>query len=156
MAGNVKPIPDGYEGAMPYLICKGAAKAIDFYKRAFGATEIMRMEHPPGHIAHAELRIGGAFVMLADENPEMGARGPETLGGSPVSIYIYVEDVDAFARRAEEGGAKVIKPVSDQFYGDRSVYLKDPFGHGWGFASHIEDVSHEEIRRRADKLFGGG
>ena len=156
MSTKVKPIPDGYEGAMPYLICKGAAKAIEFYKKAFGASEIMRMEGPGGSIAHAEIRIGGAFIMLADEAPEMGARSPETIGGSPVSIYIYVEDVDAFAQRAEKAGAHVLRPVADQFYGDRSIHLKDPFGHSWGFATHIEDVSHEEIRRRAAAMHGGG
>jgi len=156
MSTKVKPIPDGYEGAMPYLICKGAAKAIDFYKQAFGATEIMRMEGPGGSIAHAEVRIGGAFIMLADEVPGMGARSPETLGGSPVSIYIYVEDVDAFSRGAEQAGATVVRPVADQFYGDRSVHLKDPFGHSWGFATHIEDVPPEEIRRRAAAMRASG
>ena len=156
MAGNVKPIPDGFCGATPYLICKGAAKAIEFYQRAFGATEICRMEGRGGTIGHAEIRIGEAILMLADEFPEMGAQSPQTLGGSPVSIYIYVEDVDAFAHRAIEAGAKVLRPVADQFYGDRSVFLEDPFGHKWGFATHIEDVSPEEMKRRAAERFGKG
>jgi PhnB protein len=149
VAGAVKPIPDGYHGAIPYLICKGAARAMEFYKRAFGATEVMRMDGPGGIVAHAELRIGEALFMLADESPAMGARSPQSLGGTPVSIYIYVTDVDALARRASEVGAKVIRPVADQFYGDRSVILEDPFGHKWGFATHIEDVSLEEMTRRA-------
>jgi PhnB protein len=156
MAGKAKPIPDGYHGTIPYLICSGAAKALDFYKRAFGAVEITRMDGPGGVVAHAEIRIGEAVIMLADEVPGMGARSPQTLGGSPVSIYIYVEDVDALARRAAECGAKVTRPVGDQFYGDRTVGLTDPFGHIWGFATHIEDVSHEELKRRTAAKFAKG
>ncbi len=156
MAGKVKPIPDGYHGAIPYMICKGAARALEFYKKAFGATEIMRMDGPGGMIGHAEVRIGEAVIMLADEFPDMGARSPQTLGGAPVSIYIYVEDVDAFARRAIAAGAKVLRPVADQFYGDRSVALEDPFGHTWGFATHFEDVPLDELKHRsAAKLAGG-
>ncbi len=155
MAGRVKPIPNGYHGATPYLICKGAAQAIDFYKQAFGATEIMRMDGPGGVIGHAEIKIGDAIIMLADEFPKMGARSPQTLGGTPVSIYIYVEDVDAFARRAMDAGAKVLHPLTDQFYGDRSVGFEDPFGHRWGFATHIEDVPLEELKRRSAEKFGG-
>lgn len=156
MAGAVKPIPDGYEGATPYLICRGAARAIEFYKKAFGATEIMRMGGAGERISHAEIRIGPAIIMLADEVPEMDARSPETLGGTPVNVYVYVEDVDALARRAADAGATILRPVADQFYGDRSVHLQDPFGHRWGFATHVEDVSLEEIQRRATAKFSHG
>ncbi len=149
MPPGVKPIPDAYPGATPYLICRGAAQAIDFYRRAFGAVERFRLEMPDGRIGHAEITIGKAVIMLADEFPEMGARSPQTIGGSPVSVLVYVEDVDAFTRRAEAAGAKVLRPVTDQFYGDRSVHLEDPFGHRWGFATHIEDVSPDEVKRRA-------
>lgn len=157
MAGSVQKIPDAYRGATPYLICKGAAQAIDFYKQAFGATELFRLGAPGGAIGHAEIRIGkDAIVMLADECPDMGAKGPQSIGGTPVRMYVYVEDVDALARQAAAAGAKVIRPVADQFYGDRSVMLEDPFGHQWGFATHVEDVSPEEIDRRAAALFSGG
>jgi PhnB protein len=156
MAGRVKAIPDGLHGAIPYLIIKGAAKALDFYQRAFGAKEIIRMDGPGGVVGHAEIRIGEAVIMLADEVPGMGHRSPQALGGSPVSIYIYVEDVDGLAHRAAECGAKIIRPVADQFYGDRSVGLTDPFGHCWGFATHIEDVSHEELKRRTAEKFAKG
>ncbi len=155
MAAKVNPIPDTYPGATPYLICRGAAQAIDFYKKAFGAVERFRLGAPDGPIGHAEVQIGKAIVMLADEFPEMGARSPQTIGGSPVSMYVYVEDVDALTRRAEAAGAKVLRPVADQFYGDRSVHLEDPFGHRWGFATHVEDVSFEEVKRRAAEKFGG-
>jgi PhnB protein len=154
MAGKVKPIPDGYHGALPYLICKGAAKAIDFYKKAFGATETMRFEGPGGTIGHAEIRIGDAVIMLADENPAMGARSPQTLGGSAASVYMYVEDVEAFAHRATECGAKVLHPMTTRFYGDRSIGLQDPFGHVWGFATHVEDVPMDELKKRAAKCGG--
>ena len=156
MAGRVKAIPDGLHGAIPYLIIQGAAKALDFYQRAFGAKEIMRMDGPGGVVGHAEIRIGEAVIMLADEVPGMGHRSPQALGGSPVSIYIYVENVDELAHRAAECGAKIIRPVADQFYGDRSVGLTDPFGHSWGFATHIEDVSHEELKLRTVAKFTKG
>lgn len=156
MPGKVNPIPDAYRGATPYLICKGAAQAIEFYKKAFGATEMFRIGTPGGPIGHAEIRIGkDAIVMLADEYPDMGARSPRTIGGTPVSIYVYVENVDEFAKRAEAAGATIKRPVEDQFYGDRSVHIEDPFGHSWGFATHIEDVPPEEISRRAAAKFGG-
>ena len=156
MAGRVKPIPDGFHGATPYLIIKGAARALEFYKRAFGAIEIMRMEGPGGVIGHAEIKIGEAIIMLSDEVPNMGARSPQALGGTPVSIYIYVPDVDALAHRATEVGAKVLRPVANQFYGYRSVAFEDPFGHWWGFATHIEDVAPEEMKKRAAAQFGCG
>src|SRR5579862_2344403 len=154
MTTTVKPIPDGYEQATPYLIISGAAGAIDFYARAFGAAEVLRLPMGDGRIGHAEVRIGPASIMLADEFPEMGYRGPRALGGSPVSIHIYVEDVDAFAARAATAGATVKRPVQDQFYGDRSVTLEDPFGHVWTFATHTEDVPPEELRRRHAAIFG--
>ncbi len=149
---NVKPIPDAYRGATPYLCVDGAAKAIDFYKKAFGATETMRMAHPSGKIGHAEIKIRDAMIMLADEFPEMGHVSPKNLGGSPVSILLYFEDVDSVARRAVGAGAKVVSPIEDKFYGDRMGKLEDPFGHFWFIATHKEDVSDEEVRRRAAAL----
>ena len=152
--GNVKPIPDGYEGITPYLICRNAEAAIDFYKRAFGAEELYRVGQP-GMVGHAEMKIGNAIFMLADEFPDMGALSPETIGGSPVSLYIYVEDVDAFTGKAIAEGLDVLKPVADQFYGDRSGHFKDPFGHLWGFATHTEDLTPEQIGERAAAAHGG-
>jgi PhnB protein len=145
----VKPVPDGYHTATPYLIVQGAARALEFYKQAFGATELMRFDGPGGRVGHAEIRIGNSPIMLADEHPEMGARGPRTIGGSPISILLYVEDVDACVARAVAAGATVRRPVKDQFYGDRSGMIEDPFGHVWSIATHTEDVSHEEMQRRA-------
>lgn len=151
---KTKPIPDGHESAIPYLICKDAAKAIEFYKTAFGATELERLPMPDGRVGHAELKISGATIMLADEFPDMGTVSPHALGGTTVRMMIYVADVDAFAARAAAAGAKVLQPPADQFYGDRNCKLCDPFGHVWMVGSHIEDVSREEIRRRADALYG--
>jgi PhnB protein len=151
MPAKPKRIPDDYRGATPYLCVKGAAKAIDFYVRAFGAKEHMRMPQPDGRIGHAEIRIGAAPIMLADESPEMDFRSPQSLGGSPVNILVYVEDVDGVVKRAVLAGATLTRPVTDQFYGDRLGVLKDPFGHSWSFASRIEDLSPEEIMRRAPK-----
>jgi len=155
MASAVKPIPDQYRGATPYLSVKGAAKALEFYKKAFGATEVMRMAQPDGRIGHAEIKIGDALVMMADEFPEMGFKSPQSLGGSPVTIHFYVEDVDAVFKRALSAGAEERRPVADQFYGDRSGQLVDPFGHVWSIATHKEDVSPEEMQKRAAALFGG-
>jgi len=148
VSDKVKAIPEGYNSITPYLVIKGAAAAIDFYKKAFGATEIMRMPQPDGRIGHAELRIGGSVVMLADEFPEMDHVSPKTLGGTPVSLLLYVENADATFERAVSLGSKVIKPLQNQFYGDRSGFLEDPFGHRWSIATHIEDVSPEEMQRR--------
>ena len=148
MAAKVKPIPDGYHSATPYLIIQGAAAALDFYKKAFGATELMRMAQPDGRIGHAEIRIGDSVIMLADEVPEMSYRGPKSLGGSPVSILLYFEGVDAVVARAVTAGAKLTRPVQDQFYGDRNGVIEDPFGHVWTIATHTEDVSPVEIDRR--------
>ncbi|HSY20347.1 MAG TPA: VOC family protein [Candidatus Acidoferrales bacterium] len=149
-----KPIPEGHEGATPYLICKEASRAIDFYKAAFGAEEMLRIPMPDGRVGHAELKISGAAIMLADEFPEMGAISPQTLGGTSVRMMIYVADVDAFIARAVAAGATVLQPVTDQFYGDRNCKVADPFGHVWMFGSHQEDVSREEIMKRAAALYG--
>lgn len=148
----VKPIPDGYHTVTPYLIIAGAAKAIEFYKAAFGATELLRLPTPDGGVAHAEIKIGDSPIMMADEVPSMGHRGPQSLGGSPVSMLLYVPDVDSLARQAEAAGAKVLRPLQDQFYGDRSCTLTDPFGHVWTIATHKEDVPPEEINRRFEAL----
>jgi PhnB protein len=149
MTTKVKPIPEGYHSVTPYLIISGAADAIEFYKKAFGAAEIFRLQQPDGRIGHAELKIGDSHIMLADEHPEMGIRSPKTIGGSPISIMLYVNDVDATATQAEAAGAKITRPVADQFYGDRIGGLEDPFGHIWYVATHIEDVSMEEMEKRA-------
>ncbi|HKP72394.1 MAG TPA: VOC family protein [Pyrinomonadaceae bacterium] len=154
MTSGVKPIPDGFHGATPYLCVKGAANAIEFYKQAFGATEVSRMDSPDGKIAHAEIKVGEATIMLADEFPDMGFNSPQSLGGTPVTLALYFEDVDAVAGRAIAAGAKVLRPVDDQFYGDRAGKFEDPFGHVWMIATHIEDVSAEEVERRAAALFG--
>jgi PhnB protein len=146
----IKPVPEGYSTATPYLIVRGAAEAIEFYKRAFGATEILRMADPQGRVGHAEIKIGDSVIMLADEHPAMGYRGPRSLGGSSVSILLYLEDVDAVFDRAVRGGSRALRPVTDQFYGDRSGTLEDPFGHVWTVATHVEDVAPEEMKRRAE------
>jgi len=151
--GNVKAIPEGYEGITPYLICRNAEAAIEFYTRAFGATEIYRVGGG-GMIGHAEVKIGNAIIMLADEFPPP-AVSPQTVRGSPVSLYLYVEDVDAFTEKAVSEGLEVIKPVADQFYGDRSGHFRDPFGHLWGFATHIEDLTPEQIGERAAAAHSG-
>jgi PhnB protein len=145
----VKPIPDGYHSVTPYLIVKGAARALAFYREAFGAEELYRMEAPGGRIGHAEMKIGDSPVMLADEHPEMGYLGPEPPRHSPVSFMIYVPDVDAVFARAIAAGAKQERAVADQFYGDRNGVLVDPFGHRWTVATHVEDVSSEEVEKRA-------
>jgi PhnB protein len=145
----VKPIPDGYHTITPYLSVSGAARAIEFYKTAFGAEELFRMADPNGKVGHAELQIGDSRLMLAEEFPEMNFRSPESIGGSPVLICLYVEDVDALAARAIAAGAKVVRPVKDQFYGDRSGTFADPFGHIWSISTHKEDLSPEEMDRRA-------
>ncbi len=154
MSSTVKPVPEGYEGITPYLVCKNAEAAIDFYARAFGAVELFRIGQP-GMVGHAEMKIGDSIFMLADEVPDMGALSPETLGGSPVGLMIYVENVDDFTSKALAEGLEILRPVKDQFYGDRSGHFKDPFGHKWTFATHTEDVSPEEMNRRAAAMFGG-
>ena len=142
----VKPIPDGYATVTPYLYVRGAARAIDFYSKAFGAIELYRLANPDGRIGHAEILIGTSRIMLADEFPEMNVKGPQSLEGTSVSFLIYVEDVDARFDRAIAAGATVLRPLKDQFYGDRSGTLADPFGHSWTIATHVEDVSPEEMQ----------
>ncbi len=149
MTAKVNYIPDGYHAATPYLIIKGAAGAIEYYKKVFGATELFRMPTPDGKIGHAEIKIGDSHIMLADEVPNMGFRSPQALGGTPVSILLYVKDVDAVFKQAVAGGAKVMKQVQNQFYGDRSGNITDPFGHVWTIATHIEDVPPAELEKRA-------
>jgi PhnB protein len=145
----VKPIPDGYHSVTPYLIVQGAAGALDFYKTVFKATELFRMPGPGGKLMHAEFKIGNSILMIADEWPDRNIRGPKSLGGSPVGILVYVEDVDACFQRALAAGATVHQPLKDQFYGDRSGSVIDPFGHQWTIATHIEDVPPEEMEKRA-------
>jgi len=153
---SVKPIPDGYPRVTPYLHVDGASKAIEFYRTVFGAKERMRLAAPGGRIGHAELEIGNSMIMLADEHPEMNIRGPKSVGGTPVTVLVYVEDVDRAFERALKAGAKELRPVQNQFYGDRSGQFEDPFGHQWNVATHVEDVSPDEMAKRAAKLMGGG
>jgi PhnB protein len=149
----VKPIPDGYRGVTPYLCIKGAAEAIAFYQRAFGAVELFRLVAPGGKIGHAEIKIGDSPVMLADPCEEENFRSSQSLGGSPVGLHVYVADVDAVFAQAVVAGAKALKPVQDQFYGDRTGTLQDPFGHLWFLATRKEDLTPEEINRRFEALF---
>lgn len=152
----MKAIPEGYPQVTPYLSVDGAAAAIDFYAGVFGATERMRMPGPNDTIGHAELQLGDSLIMLADEAPDIGFRSPKALGGSPVTISVYVDDVDAVFERAVAAGAKALRPVETQFYGDRSGQFEDPFGHRWSVASHVEDVSPEEMARRAEEATTAG
>jgi PhnB protein len=145
----VKPVPEGYHAVTPYLFCKGAAAAIEYYKKAFGATELMRHDAPGGTIGHAEIRIGDSVIMLADEYPDMNALSPPTIGGTPVLILLYVADVDTVFNRSLAAGGMQLHPLEDKFYGDRTGTLLDPFGHMWTIATHKEDVSPEEMTRRA-------
>src|ERR1700758_1092760 len=149
MSAEVKPIPEGYHSVTPYLILSGAGDAIAFYRKALGAEEVMRLAAPGGTVHHAEIAIGDSRVMLADEHPEIEALSPKTIGGSPVTMHVYVEDVDAAVERAVKAGAKLIRPVADQFYGDRTGGIEDPFGYRWYMATHKEDLTMDEIRRRA-------
>jgi len=151
---KVSYIPKDYNSVTPYLIVKGAAQAIEYYKKVFGATETVRMNGPDGKIGHAELKIGDSHIMLADENPSMGEghSSASSIGGSPISLYVYLPDVDEVVRRAAELGAKILKPVQDQFYGDRNGFIQDPFGHLWGVATHVEDVSPEQMKERMKKV----
>ena len=149
MPAKVKPIPDGYHSVTPYLIADGAARALEFYRQAFGAEEKFRSTMPDGKIGHAEMRIGSSIVMLADENPQMGARGPKTVGGTPIMLMLYLEDVDKVFAQAVKAGATVERPLANAFYGDRTGGVVDPFGHRWYLAQHVEDVAPEEIERRA-------
>jgi PhnB protein len=151
---DVKPIPDGYPRVTPYLIVDGAVAAIDFYSKVFGATERMRMPSPGDRIGHAELEIGDSIIMLADEHPEMGIRGPKAIGGSPVTIHVYVDDVDGVFELAVKEGATATREVENQFYGDRSGQFEDPFGHRWSVATHVEDVPPDEMAKRMTEAMG--
>lgn len=151
----VQPIPKDQDAAIPYLAIQGAAKALEFYQRAFGAEELMRISMPGGAIGHAELTIGNARIMVADEFPDFGFLAPPSIGGSPVTIHVYVADVDSFAAKAVAEGLTVLSEVKTQFYGDRSGKFQDPFGHIWSFATHVEDVPNDEVERRAAQMFGG-
>ena len=142
-----KPIPEGYHTATPYMMCKGASGAIEFYKKAFGAVEIMRMAGPDGVIGHAEIKIGDSHIMVADEHPDMGFYGPEHYGGSPISILLYVENADETVNTAVKAGAKITRPLKDEFYGDRAGVIVDPFGHQWYIHTHIKEVSMEEMKK---------
>jgi PhnB protein len=153
MSATVKPIPEGHEGAIPYLSVSNASEAIAFYKNAFGAVETLCIAHE-GKVGHAELTIGEARIMLCDEFPDHDALSPHTIGGTPVVIHLYVADVDAFTARAVDAGLKVLRPVADQFYGDRGGKFEDPFGHRWWIATRKEDIPPDELKRRAAALFG--
>jgi PhnB protein len=152
----VKPIPDDYPRVTPYLIVDDADAAIDFYRMVLGATERMRMPMPDGRVGHAELEVGDAMIMLADENPDMDVRGPKSVGGTPVTLHVYVEDADSVFERALQSGAKELRAVEDRFYGDRSGQFEDPFGHRWNVASHVEDVPADEMSRRASEAMAAG
>jgi PhnB protein len=154
MSPSVKYIPDGYHSVTPYLYFDGAAKAIEFYKKAFGAIETVRMPMPDGKIGHAEIKIGDSHVMLADQNEKVKAYGPKHYGGVPGSLMVYVEDVDAVFKKAVDAGAKVERPVADQFYGDRNGNIEDPFGHHWCISTHIRDVSPQEMKEAMQQMAG--
>lgn len=153
MPKSVNPIPSDASQLAPILVIRGAAKAIDFYKRVFGATETYRLETPDGKIRNADLQIGKSHFMLSDEAPDMGARSPQDFGGSPVGLYFYVDDVDEVATRAQKAGVKFVKPVEDQFYGDRAGQFVDPFGHTWWIASRKENLSQQELKQRVDEMY---
>lgn len=150
----VNPIPEGYTSITPYLYLSDANRAIDFYKSVFGATELFRMNGPGGKVGHAELQIGTAKIMLADEHPEMGVRSPKAYGGTPLSLMLYVDDVDRVFQRSLDAGAKALRPVENKFYGDRAGMIEDPFGHHWSIATHVEDVPPEEMKRRLAQAAG--
>lgn len=152
---KVKPVPAGYHAVTPYLSVRGAAEAIDFYKKALGAKELMRMPAPGGKIGHAEIQIGDSRVMLADEHPEMNFTGPASYGGTSVHLHVYLPNVDAQVAKALKAGAKLVRPVKDQFYGDRLGTIEDPFGHVWHLATHVEDLSKAEMKKRAAKAAAG-
>ena len=152
---KVSPVPAGYHTVTPYLVCRNASEAIEFYKKAFGAKEKMRMAGPDGKVAHAEIRIGDSHVMLGDEAPEFGARAPQTVGGSPVHIFLYLPNVDKVFAQATAAGATAEMPPTDMFWGDRYCKLSDPFGHKWNMATHIEDMTPKEMARRGAQASGG-
>jgi len=151
MTKQVKPVQEGYHSITPYLVVQDAARALDFYQRVFGAKEIVRMNNPQGRVGHAEIRIGDSILMLAEETPNSGVRCPQSLNGSTVSIFVYLEDVDSVFNKALSAGAQEVQRPADMFWGDRYGRLTDPFGHSWSLATHIEDVTPEEIGRRAQE-----
>jgi PhnB protein len=151
---SVKKVPDDMPAVTPHLVCEGAAQAIEFYKKVFGATEKMRMPSPGGKVGHAELTLGDSMIMLADEHPEMGARAPHAYGGAAVSLMVYVPNVDDTVKTASAAGAKIVRQVENQFYGDRMGTIEDPFGHRWYVATHVEDVPPEEMAKRAAAAMG--
>jgi PhnB protein len=153
MAKSTQAIPKGYHSVTPSLVVAGAAKAIDFYKKALGAEEVMRFPGPDGSVMHAEIRIGDSTIMLGDEMPEQGGRSPKSYGGTPVSFFVYKENVDAAWKRAVDAGAKEIMPLDNQFWGDRTGCLEDPFGHRWWLAQHVEDLTQEELQKRGEAFF---
>lgn len=153
MAPKVNPIPQGYHTVTPSLVVRNAVTALEFYQRAFGAQETLRMPGPGGNIMHAEIRIGDSMIMLMDEMPDMGSKSPEALGGTPVGFYVYVENVDAAWKRALEAGGKEVMAVQDMFWGDRMGCLEDPFGHKWNLAQHVSDLTPEEIRKGQEAFF---
>lgn len=153
MANKAKTVPEGYHTVTPYMTVRDAVSAIDFYRRAFGAELVMKLDMPDGKIAHAEMRIGDSVIMMSEENPEWGNKSPLTLGGSPMFLMIYLPDVDAAFAKALAAGATVVRPVEDQFYGDRAGTLKDPYGHQWTLGTHMEDLSQEEVQRRMEAEF---
>ena len=154
MAKKAAATPKGYHTVTPSLFVAGAARAIDFYKKALGAEELMRFPGPDGKIMHAEIKVGDSIIMLADEMPDMGGKGPKSIGGTPVSFFVYGEDVDAAWKRAIDAGAREVVPLADQFWGDRTGCLEDPFGHQWWLATHVQDLTPEEIRKNAEAHFG--
>lgn len=154
MSKSISPVPPGYHTVTPYLLIRGASDAIAFYKEAFGAVEVLRLTSPDGRISHAEIRIGDSHVMIADEHPEMDFLGPQSRGGTTVSLMVYVPDADSVFARAIKAGAQELRPLCDQFYGDRSGAVTDPWGHVWSISCRIEDVSPEEIQRRFQELYG--
>jgi PhnB protein len=153
MAKSTQAIPKGYHSVTPSIVVAGAAKAIDFYKKALGAEEVMRFPAPDGSVIHAEIRIGDSTIMLGDEMPEQGGRSPKSYGGTPVSFFVYKENVDAAWKRAVDAGAKEIMPLDNQFWGDRTGCLEDPFGHRWWLAQHVEDLTQEELQKRGEAFF---
>jgi PhnB protein len=156
MANKAQAVPKGYHTVTPSLFVTGAAKAIEFYKKALGAEELMRFPGPGGAIMHAEIKIGDSIVMLADEMPEQGGRSPRSIGGTPVSFFVYREDVESAWKRAVDAGAKVLVPLADQFWGDRTGCLEDPFGHQWWLAQHVQDLTPAEIQKNAEAFFAQG
>ncbi|GMU33305.1 MAG: VOC family protein [Planctomycetia bacterium] len=156
MAGKVNPIPEGFNSVTPHIVVKGAKAAMEFYKKAFGAEEVMCIPAPDGSVMHAEIQLGNSRVMIAEENPQMGCQSPKSLGGSPITVHLYVNDVDSVVNQAVKAGATSVMPITDMFWGDRYGMVTDPFGHKWSVATHTEDLTPEQIGERMAKAFAGG